>query len=65
MSNAPCFGCTDRKPSCHSNCTEYIEFTEDNRARREAERKERSRYNELDSVEVRRVLSIAKERNRD
>ena len=35
-SSNPCFQCTDRKVGCHSTCSKYIEYVEENQKRKEA-----------------------------
>ncbi len=36
-----CYGCTDRKPHCHASCERYIDDLAEDRARKDAIRRDR------------------------
>lgn len=52
MSNAPCFGCTDRHVSCHSTCQKYAEWGHKLNTQREAIRAEKQKNNRLRSYSI-------------
>lgn len=54
MNNAPCMGCTERHPHCHSECARYKEFKES----REVVRKKRLEAIECQEVIVRGICRM-------
>ena len=59
--NAPCKDCEKRYLGCHSNCEEYQAFDKYNKARYEANLKERESYRYTRDA---RIKSIKKSRRR-
>lgn len=60
--NAPCKGCDDRAPGCHSSCERYIQF---HKQREEIiARKQKERENETFLIGVKDIIHREKRKER-
>ena len=65
MKKTSCYGCAERTMTCHSNCKEYKDYSDELRKKRELEHKKRIEISTTEDYKKRQIAKCMKGRRKN